>query len=71
LSSAASEKEDMMMTPQPSADSSFGALAPIILKWPWSVQRGERAPPIDFDGAGNGWSPTQHLLLTAGEPTSC
>jgi hypothetical protein len=50
----------------------LGALAPIILNWPRSVQRGESAPPLDFDGTGNAWSPAQHLLLTAGEsPFSC
>ena len=44
----------------------LGALAPIILKWPRSVQRGESAPPLDFGGTGNAWSPPQHLLLTVG-----
>jgi hypothetical protein len=40
------------------------------LKWPPSVQRGESAPPLDFDGTGNAWSPAQHLLLTAVESFS-
>ena len=34
-------------------DASPVALAPIILKWPRSVQRGESAPPLDLDGTGN------------------
>jgi hypothetical protein len=27
----------------------------------YPTQRGESAPPLDFDGTGNAWSPAQHL----------
>jgi len=49
----------------------LGALAPIILKWLWSVQRGESALLLDFDGNGNVWNPAPHLLLTAEKRFSC
>jgi hypothetical protein len=47
------EKEDMLDQPRAIGRLLLGALAPIILKRPQSVQRGESAPPLDFAGIGD------------------